>query len=150
MKREEILIIAVCISLFISCAYFTTKQESRFKSYTLNVIEQKSTGDTMITSESAVYTRISQPTGLSEEQESWQTLDYPSKDSFKEELVYQGRSDNTLHILYKKYGKASSSPDFSEELTYDIGNSDIVQMRNYRIRVLNATAEYIRFQVLGD
>lgn len=150
MKREEILIIAVCISLFISCAYITTKQETRLKSYTLNVEEQTSTGVPMITSESARYTQVPQPTGLSEEQGSWQTLDYPSKDSFREELVYKGRSDNTLHILYKKYGKASSAPDYSEDLTYDIGNSDIVEIRHYRIRVLNATGEYIRFLVLSD
>jgi len=150
MRTGKIVIITLCMSLIISCAYLTTKKKSRLKSYTLNVEEQTSTGVPMITSESTIFTSVPHSQGLSEEQGSWQTLDYPSKDSFKEELVYKGRSDNTLHILYKKYGKASSTPDFSQELTYDIGNSDTVEIRNYKIRVLNATSEYIRFQVLED
>lgn len=150
MATRKAFFISLCMFLAISCAYITTKKKTHLKSYTINVEEQATVGVPMITSELIKSARVSRVYDLTEWQGSWQTLDYPTKDSYKEELVYTGRTNSVLHILYKKYGIASSTPQFSQKLTYDLETSDIMEIRNFKIKVLNATGEYIRFQVLSD
>ncbi|MEN8264657.1 MAG: hypothetical protein ABFR82_14485 [Nitrospirota bacterium] len=133
-----------------SCAYLTTKKETRVKSYTLNVEEQTSIDVPMITSEFIKSAQMASGHNLDEEQGSWRIFDYPTKESSKEELVYKGISDDTLHFSYKKYGRISTTPISSREITHNILNSDIMIFNNYRIKILNATTEYIRFVVLSD
>jgi len=75
-------------------------------------------------------------------------------DRFKEELVYAGRAGNILRIAYKEYkGNESfymARPAFFQEVTYDLGSSDIIVFRNFRIKVLNANNEKIVFTVVDD
>ena len=151
MIIKKTLLIAFCIFFISNCAYLkTTKRKVHSKNYTLNVEEQASIGSPMITSEYTTYARGTLGHGLVEEKDSWQSFDYPTHDNIKEELIYNGRSENTIRISYKKYEKKLARPKFTQELTYDLGSSEIIKFKHYRIRVLNATGEYIRFLVLSD
>jgi len=67
--------------------------------------------------------------------------------SFREELVYAGRSGDKIHIFYKEYGKDFVWPIFSEELQCDLGESRIVVCADYKIEVFEATNKLIRFSV---
>ena len=150
MKTRYVLFILCCIAMIAGCSYLKSTRTTKLKSYTLNVNEQSTTGVPMIT---AGYTTYATATGkheLSEEQDRWKSYEYETGDNFKEELVYEGRSGNTIHFLYKKYKKVLSHPSSSENLTFDLDSSDTIAYRNYKIKVLNATKEYIRFRVISD
>jgi len=71
-------------------------------------------------------------------------------ESFKEELIYTGRSDNTIYISYREYKKDFARPAFFQELRYDFGQSRIVVFKQYRLEIIEATNEYIKFIVLAD
>ena len=115
-----------CVSFLIimitSCAYLTTKKETLIKSYTLNVEEQTSINVPMITSEFIKSAQMASGHNLDEEQGSWQIFDYPTKESSKEELVYKGISDGVLHLSYIKYGRISTTPLSSREITHNMLN----------------------------
>jgi hypothetical protein len=132
------------------CSYLKTTRTTNLKSYTINVDEQSTTGVPMITAGHITYATASGKHDLSEEQDRWKSYEYETGDNFKEELVYEGRSGNTIHFLYKKYKKVLSHPSSSESVTFDLESSDTVAFRNYKIKVLNATKEYIRFRVISD
>jgi hypothetical protein len=150
MKKLCVIIIFFCIAVIAGCSYLKTTRTSNLKSYTLNVDDQSTTGVPMITAGHITYATATGKHELSEEQDNWTSYEYETGDNFKEELVYEGRSGNTIHFLYKKYIKILSHPSSSENLTFDLDSSDTVAFRNYKIKVLNATKEYIKFRVISD
>lgn len=150
MLINKIFLTVLCSICITGCSYITTKREVHYKSYTLNIEEQSSLGAPMITSELTQYAGGSRKYDLAEEQDQWQSFEYPAGHLFKEQLIYSGRSENIISISYKLYKKKLSFPSFSQELTYDLDHSDIIEFKNYKIKVLNATNEYIRFLVLAD
>lgn len=86
--------------------------------------------------------------GLPETRDYWKDTEYPKRGSRREELAYKGRSGDTLHILYRK--EDFEWPALYQDLTFDIGTSDIIVFKNFRIKVLDATNNDIRFIVLED
>jgi len=150
MKTAKFILLVLCVTFAVHCSHLKSTRTTNIKSYTLNVDEQSTIGVPMITSGHITYGTAAGNHGLSEEQDSWQSFEYITNDSYKEELVYKGRSDSSIEIAYKQYKKMLSSPSSSQELTFDLSSSDTIAFKNYKIKVLNATSEYIRFRVLSD
>lgn len=150
MVYKNALLTALCLFVIAGCAYLKTRRDVHFKNYAVNVDEQTSVGLPMVISEHAEYAIGSRKYGLAEEQDPWQSFEYPTQHSFKDELIYHGRKDNIIYITYRQYKGRRMSPSSSQELTYDLGHSHIILFKNYKIKVLNATGEYIRFRVLSD
>ncbi|MDB4717954.1 hypothetical protein OAG11_03685 [Verrucomicrobia bacterium] len=67
------------------------------------------------------------------------------------ELVYTGKSGNTLNILYREYTADDlARPAFSQNLSYDLENSAFVQFKKTRIKVFEANNSSIAFEVVAD
>jgi len=150
MKIAKTILMVLCLTFVVHCSHLKSTRTTNIKSYTINVDEQSSSGVPMITSGQITYRTATGKHGLSEEQDKWQSFEYITNDSYKEELVYKGRSDSNINFAYKQYKKMLSSPSSSQELTFDLSSSDTISFKNYKIKVLNATGEYIRFRVLSD
>jgi hypothetical protein len=150
MTAKKVFGVILCIFFTVSCAYLKSTRSAHSKSYALNIEEQASVGAPMIISEYTTYATAPHKYGLVEEQDRWQSFDYPTDDSFKEKLIYTGLSNNTIHISYKKYKRNRASPEFSQELAYDLRHADIIVFKNYKIKIINATNEYVRFKILSD
>lgn len=150
MKITKVMFIVLCVTFAVHCSHLTSTRTTNIKSYTLNVDEQSTVGDPMITAGHITYGSAAGKHGLAEEQDKWQSFEYITNDSYKEELVYKGRTDSSIRIAYKQYKKMRSSPSSSQELAFDLSSSDTIAFKNYKIKVLNATGEYIRFRVLSD
>jgi hypothetical protein len=146
----KILIVVCCAVIVAGCPYLKTKRTAYTKSYTINVEEQASTGVPMLSFGYARYATAYAKHELSEEQDSWRSFEYQTSDVFREELIYKGRADDQLYFSYKQYTKTHASPASSDELSHDLKSSDVIVFRNYKIKVLKATKEYIRFLVLDD
>ncbi len=70
------------------------------------------------------------------------------------ELIYNGKNDNDIKLFYKEYifveADRRIKSKVSQELTYNLDESDIVRYKNYKIQVLKATDEAITYKVLED
>ena len=75
------------------------------------------------------------------------------------ELSYSGRIGNNIVITYKEYYVELEDvkreidqirPGFSEQITYDLSDSDEIVYKDFRIKVHEATSEQIVFEVLSD
>ncbi len=150
MNIHKVIVPILCIAVFTGCAYLKSSRTTKLKSYTLNMDEQASVGVPMITSGYATYGTATGKHGLKEEQDRWQSYEYATTDLLKEEFTYTGRTDTIIHLIYKKYRKVLSRPVSSEKLTFDLAVSDIISLSTYKVKVINATNEYIRFRVLSD
>ncbi len=150
MSKSRLFLVTICILITMGCAYLNSTRTTNLKSYALNVDEQANTGVPMITAGYKTYATAAGSRNLVEEQDRWQSFEYATNDQYKEELIYNGRSNNSINISYRQYKKILSSPASSQELQFNLISSDTITFKNYKIKVLNATKEYIRFRVLSD
>lgn len=75
------------------------------------------------------------------------------------ELSYSGRLGDHIVITYKEYYVEMADvkrkidqirPGFSEQVTYDLSESDEIVYKDFRIKVHEATSEQIQFEILAD
>jgi hypothetical protein len=69
-------------------------------------------------------------------------------DSFKKELVYNGRLENYVKIIYREYLNDWARPAFTQELQYDLNESNIIGFQGARLEIIDATNTNIRYRVL--
>ncbi len=150
MNYKRAFIIMLCLTVFAGCSTITHKRKQYTRNYSINVEKRTAVMSSMVIYEHIKYIKASRPTGDMQSTDHWQAIEYPSDDSFKEELIYRGRSGNIIRLSYREFRRDVTRPDFSQELTYDLSGSDIIIFKRYRIRVLDANNEYIRFIVLKD
>lgn len=66
---------------------------------------------------------------------------------YKQELIYVGKSKDTIRLSYREYIKDMARPAFYQDLTYDLLESREITFRDLRIEVLEATNSAIKFFV---
>lgn len=69
------------------------------------------------------------------------------KGSFKQELIYNGKSLNTIKLSYHEFKDDFARPAFSKELTHDLSEGKILEFREMKTEVLDATNSVIKFIV---
>lgn len=67
--------------------------------------------------------------------------------SFRQELVYNGRSGPTVRFLCREFSQDMIRPAFSQELTYDLDEGPDIGFRGVRIEVLEATNISLTYRV---
>jgi len=68
--------------------------------------------------------------------------------SFKSELVYNGRSKETIKLLYREYLDNMARPAFSQELFYDLSESKTIGFRDVLFEVMEAKNTGITFKII--
>jgi hypothetical protein len=67
--------------------------------------------------------------------------------SLKQELIYNGKSKDTLKIAYREFKNDFTRPAFYQDLSYDMSESKEIGFRGMVIDILEATNSYVRFIV---
>lgn len=73
---------------------------------------------------------------------------------FEQTLTYSGRAGSTIRITYREATSGPTDfsmiarPAFSQDLTYDIAQSDLITFKHTTIRVVNADTNGITFAVI--
>lgn len=68
---------------------------------------------------------------------------------FKKELVYNGRSGDEIKIIYREFVNNMARPAFTQNLSYDLSEGDIISFRGCKIKVINAKNTGIEFVILS-
>ncbi|GGY85425.1 hypothetical protein [Marinobacter zhanjiangensis] len=71
-----------------------------------------------------------------------------SEDSFRKELVYLGRSGDTIQLSYREFYNNMARPAFSNNIQYDLGDSDVIGFQGARFKVLSATNTFFTYEVM--
>lgn len=148
MTTRNTFFIAICFIVLIGCSALSSKKVQRSKNYSLKTEKQAIIHTPMIIFEDIRYVIGRRVEGVPESREYWKATEYPKKGSRREELIYKGRSGDTIHILYRK--EDFEWPALYKDLAFDMGTSDIIVVNNFRIKVLDASNNAIRFIVLQD
>ncbi len=63
-------------------------------------------------------------------------------------LIYSGKVGNKIKLGYREFSNNLARPAFSNDVEYDLTESTIVGYKGARIEVIEATNQYIKYQVL--
>lgn len=72
------------------------------------------------------------------------------KGGFAAELVYSGISNSTLRVSYREYVNDMAQPAYSQELTYNLSESNIITFRSVKIKISHADNSEIEYSVEED
>ena len=127
--------------LFLSFILFScglARSDYFYKSYEYESNLECYIGETMILEESGILNTV------------YKTV-YPG--GIRWELVYAGKSNDIIKIYYREYVAAQSGwlakDGFTQELTYDLTEGNIIRYRKLQIEVISANNEKIVYKVLS-
>jgi hypothetical protein len=80
--------------------------------------------------------------------EGWHSVIHP--DNFQRKLVYNGKSGNSLFISYREFVSDMARPAFTQDLTFDLAESDVFGFQGARIKVYQATNTQIDYELLKN
>lgn len=67
---------------------------------------------------------------------------------YKQELVYNGKSGNTVRFMYREYVNNMARPAFSQDLQYDLSESKIIGIKGLRMEVFSAGNTKIKYKII--
>ena len=73
-----------------------------------------------------------------------------TSDSFQQTLIYSGRVGEKINVSYREFSNNVARPAFNNEVEYDLSNSDMIAYKGAKIRIISATNEFIKYEVLSN
>ncbi len=70
------------------------------------------------------------------------------KDSFQRTLLYSGKIGDKISISYREFSGGRARQAFTNNVEYDLSESAIIGYKNAQINVIEATNQYIRYEVI--
>ncbi len=69
---------------------------------------------------------------------------------FRQELIYTGRSGETVKFLYREFSGERSEMPLSQDVQYDLKDGNVVGFKGARIEILEATNTKLAYRVLAS
>lgn len=69
---------------------------------------------------------------------------------FQRELVYNGRVGNELKFIYREFDSLRARTAFTQEVQYDLEESNIIGFKDARMRVIEANNRVVTYEVLSN
>lgn len=73
----------------------------------------------------------------------------PKKEYLKQDFIYNGKVGNAIKFTYREYVNDLARPAFTQDLQYDLTESNIIGFRGLRIEIQSATNIKIQYKVLS-
>ncbi|MDB6126030.1 MAG: hypothetical protein JWQ71_5023 [Pedosphaera sp.] len=70
------------------------------------------------------------------------------KPGFTQELIYNGKSGNSVKFLYRELSDSMLRAPFSQDVQYDLKESKIIGFKGLRIEILEATNTQLKYKVI--
>lgn len=67
--------------------------------------------------------------------------------SFQQELIYNGRSGDTLKFLYREISNNYLRNAFTQDVQYDLRDGNLIGFKGARIEVIEANNQFIKYRV---
>ena len=141
---KGLLVIISAVVMFCGCASHLVPINT--KSYQTGASIETSVGSPMISVEDQEVVNGSRWVGIAFSPTGYEQ--HISK--FKKELIYGGKTGDTVNITYREYRDDYARAPFFQDLKYDLKESKEIRFQHFRILIESATNSSIRFIVLSD
>ena len=72
-----------------------------------------------------------------------------STPSFSQELIYSGKSGQTVKVLYRQFSSKMADHLPDQEMQYDLNTSHLIEVKGARLEVVQATDTSLTYKVLA-
>ncbi|KZZ19843.1 hypothetical protein A3752_13310 [Oleiphilus sp. HI0081] len=70
--------------------------------------------------------------------------------SFQQTLLYSGKIGNKVNISYREFSNNKARPAFSNDVEYDLNESNVIGYKGALLEIINATNQSIKYKVLKN
>lgn len=70
--------------------------------------------------------------------------------NFRQELIYNGRSGQTVKFLYREASGDYARPAFAQDVQYDLADGNMIGFKGARIEIVEATNTRLKYRVLSS
>ena len=119
-----------------------------YESYTTGKIGTATVGEPFLIDQSGSVRRVKRWVGILNSPDGWKVDSEDSGNFLRKELIYSGKSGNTIEVSYREYRSGMAAPAFFQNVKYDLSESPIIRFQKYRIEILNATNQDIKYIIL--
>ena len=140
MRKLTLFTAIIALSFVSSACHRRPIQPRTITNYTLGNVETASIGDPMIEVTNISFRRKN--VGI------FNTITITER--FEQNLIYGGRADNVIKVMYREFGNGYARQAFHQELQYDLKESSTISFREFSIEVIEANNSSVKFKVLSD
>lgn len=144
------LIVLLAATLSLTACATTVSPARLVQSYVLGVERSANVGEAFLVDQSGYIQTQRRWVGILNSPDGWQTEQVASRDYLRRELIYSGRSGNTIEIAYREYRGGLVAPAFAQSLQYDLSASNIIRFQRFEIEVVAADNQGITTKILRD
>lgn len=72
-----------------------------------------------------------------------------TKAFFQKDFIYNGRVGNSLKFTYREFIDDLARPAFTQDLQYDLTESDVIGFKDARIKITDATNTTLKYKVIN-
>lgn len=149
MKLRSIFIALVTIFTLLGCAT-TTLEKKTFKSYSVGREATATIGEAFLVDQNGSVEKVKTWVGILNSPDGWKVEERYSQDFVRKELLYSGKSGSTIEVSYREFRGGFAAPAFFQNLKYDLTESNVIRFQRFRIEVVQADNQAIRYKILGD
>jgi hypothetical protein len=146
----RITVIVGILLLTVSGCATSTLQSKTFKSYTVGQTKTATIGDAFLVDQNGTVSTVREWVGVLNSPDGWRVSQKASEDFVRKELLYSGKSVNTIKVSYREFRGGYAAPVFSQNLEYDLNESRTVNFQRFTLEVISATNQAITYKVLKD
>ena len=77
------------------------------------------------------------------------TVPFKERDYFRQEFIYNGKIGTGLKFTYREFLDSTARPAYTQDIQYDMAESNSIGFRDLRIEILNATNTNIQYKVIS-
>ena len=147
MKR--LAIIAAALFVAAGCAT-TVLQRQTFQSYSVGEIREATVGEPFIVDQKGSIEKVRIWVGILNSPDGWKTENRYSEDWLRRELLYSGRSGNTVEINYREFRGGYAAAPFYQAVKYDLNDSSTIRFRQFVIEVIQANNQRFKYRIVSD
>lgn len=70
--------------------------------------------------------------------------------TFQQTLIYSGKVGSTLNISYREFNGSLARPAYSNDVVYDLADSNIIGYQGAKLEVIEATNQQITYKVIKN
>ena len=73
-----------------------------------------------------------------------------AEDSFQQTLIYNGKVGDKINIGYREFQSNRARAAFSNEVEYDLSDSNIIGYKGAQLEIIKATNQSIEYRVISN
>lgn len=144
-----LIILTATVATLYGCAT-TTLERKTFSSYSVGQEASATIGEAFLVDQKGSVEKVKTWVGILNSPNGWKVEERYSQDFIRKELLYSGKSGNTIEVSYREFRGGFAAPAFFQNLKYDLTESDIIRFQRFSIEIIQADNQTIRYKILDD